>query len=446
MEALSDWSILKAEIEGRTRIEKTRSSESRDFGDVDFVLNKTDVLVIGSLLSGEKKLKELREEAGRSRVSVYMSLKKLKRFSIIEEEKNVVKLREDMIPKALRNLYSSGFDFDSLVGERLLVLNSLLGWKSIEQIAVECNISQPAVYKYLQELRIFLDKKGRLYKIKDDEHKLKELLYSVKECMKAYPYVIQSWSSPVGSILKTKKRIDGSLTAFSRFRDFGVNYSSEYFYYFVPKRELSVGEIFVHSLKCADSSNYSIVQEFYLRNSGLIDNFIVDELAMHFDVVDSWLNLQSKVADLLEKEGKLCSMDLSYLSPENVFFSNSISKECGSILKCESILKREKLCWDMLFKEYVIQQKDPDFRWRALISRLQILEKRIGVKIPILKKLNRVYLEKAILSSLHRPKTVDELEAEVGVSGYQLRNTLAGMVGRGLIKKVGEKPIRFMLP
>jgi hypothetical protein len=145
----------------------------------------------------------------------------------------------------------------------------------------------------------------------------------------------------------------------------------------------------------------------------------------------------------LEKEAQVQRMDLNYLSPENVFFSSSIANECGSILKCESILKRETLSWDMLLHEYVIQQKDPSFKWQALLSRFQILEKRAAKKIPIYKKLSKTYLECAITRSLRKPKSVEELRDELRISEYQLRNVLAGMSRKGYVQKVGSKPIRF---
>jgi predicted transcriptional regulator len=439
MAPLDDWNILKSAIEKKAIVKE----KAEDVSGQDFSFNKTDVAVIRSLLADGRSLAELREAAGRSRVSVYLSVKKLRGMSVLEEDAGQVRLKEGPLSSSLRTLEKEGFDLLSLSGERLLVLQSLLEWKTIERAASECGISPPSVYKYLKELKQTVERRGRRYRISVDARSLREFVSMVGGLKENTLPAQMMWSSPEGRLLKTRSRIDGTLTAFSRFREFDVPVSSMYSYYFVPKRELAPEEIFVHSLRCAGEDTHPKVREFYLKNNKRLDTFAIDELAVHFDVADSWLDLQSQVADALEREGSLQRMDLTYLSPENVFFSNSVSKECGSILRCENILRREKLCWDMLFHEYVIQQKDPDFRWQALLSRFTMLEERTGVPIPIAKKLSKVYLEAAIGRALRKPKTVEELRGELGVVEYHLRNTLAGLVKRGLVAKAGERPVRF---
>jgi hypothetical protein len=442
MKPASDWSILKSAIEEKKKADAA-IAHSEDVGR-GFLFNRTDLSVIKSLLSGGMKLADLRAAAGRSRVSVYLSIKKLKASSILEEKDGVTQLVGGDFSDSVRALASEGFVLDSLIGERMLVLESFLEGKSIERVAVECSISSPSVYKYVKELKILLERSDGVYKLREDNPNLRRLASVMKEKRENALETFQIWSSVDGKLLKTKGRLEGALTAFSRFPDYKIPVSSGYDYYFVPKKELEMEEIFVHSIRCAEGEDsYSKVREFFIKNSRLLDVFSIDELSLRFDVADSWLDLQAQVAEMMEKEKMVENMDLNYLSPENIFFSNSIANECGSILKCESVLKRESLCWDMLLREYIIQQKDPNFRWQALLSRFQILERRAAVKIPIYKKLSKTYLESAINHSLKKPKSVEELRDELRIQEYQLRNILAGMSRKGYVQKVGKKPIRF---
>ncbi|MBN2015108.1 MAG: hypothetical protein JW778_08005 [Candidatus Altiarchaeota archaeon] len=442
MESLSDWSILKEAVEKRReRDEKPKEYEKPK----SLILNNTDVLILQRLLvKGGKSLKELREETQRSRVSIYLSIRKLKEFSLVGGENNTVKLKENDIADYLHHLLHEDFSLESIVGERLLVLQSLLDWRSIDQIAVECHISPPSVYKYLKELRPLVDQKHGLFRLKEGRWSLIGFLKTIKDLSESMSKTFQVWSSPEGKLLKTKNSVNGSLTAFSRFNEFDVDYSSEFSYYYVPPKELMIEEIFIHSLKCAEGEEMlSKVCEFYVKNDHRMDLFSVDELALHFDVVDPWLNIQSQIMESVGESKSREEKTTYYYSPENTFLSKSLSSEPCVIVDCEKILKEEKLCWDMLFLEYVKQQRDPNFRWQALIGRLRILEKRSGIRIPILKKLSKAYIENALLKEMREPKTVSQLKNEFSISEYHLRNTLGRMVDDGLIRKIGTKPIKF---
>jgi len=184
--------------------------------------------------------------------------------------------------------------------------------------------------------------------------------------------------------------------------------------------------------------------EFYIKNNDKLDIFKIDELALRFNVADFWLDLQAHIVGTNPKNDDLGGDSPYYSSPENAFLSMSLSNTLGDILKCEEIMKKEELDWEMLFHEYVLQQRYPDFRWKAIISRLQILEERTGIKIPILKKLSNVYLERAIVKAIKEPRTVNELRRELDIPEYRIRNTLSGMVKTGFVQKIETKPLKFI--
>jgi predicted transcriptional regulator len=442
---MGDWDAVRSVIEEkkvRRRVEKP--AETVEAGDV-FTLSKTDLAVIKVLLRrGESSLRDLREAINKSRVSIYLSLRRLKKLSLVDGRAHLVELKKNPLVDYISQLFNEKFRLEKLSGERLPVLQSLLDWKSLDQIAVECGISPPSVYRYLQELKPLIRKSGRRYRIREDKENLIEFLRLVKKQTESGSGMVEIWSSPEGRLLKTTDAVDGSLTAFSRFPEFGVDYSPGYLYYYVPRKKLSVEEIFIHSLCAGGDRTFPKIMEFYMKNNGLIDVFVVDELALRFNVVDSWLDLQARIRDTTAKDKDIEGQEPYYLSPENIFLSSSISNTVGDILECEEIMKKEELSWEMLFHEYVLRQMYSDFSWKAIVSRLQILEQRTGIKIPLLKKLFNIYLERAILIAVEKPKTVNELREELTISEYRIRNALSRMTKKRLIRKIDAKPLKFI--
>ena len=448
MEFIEDWDALRSVIEGKKKVEITK--REREEGEIpkEFMINRTDLAIIKTLLrKGKSSLRDLREDADRSRVSIYLSIKRLKRLSLIEGDR-LIELKKNPLVDSIANLFNQDFSLEKLLGERLLILQSLMDWKEPDQIAVECGMSTPSVYRYLRELRPLIKKSGRAYRVDGHKKSLIEFLKLVKNQIEIGSKTFRVWSSSDGKLLKTIDAIDGSLTAFSRFPEFDVDYSSDYFYYHVPRKELDVEEIFIHSLRFAeddkDDRMLPKIVEFYIKNNDKLDIFKIDELALRFNVADFWLDLQAHIVGTNPKnddpEGDLPY----YSSPEDTFLSRSLSNTLGDILRCEEIMKKEELDWEMLFREYVLRQGYPDFRWNAIISRLQILEQRTGIKIPILKKLSNVYLERAIVKAIKEPKSVNELRTELNIPEYRIRNILTRMVKTGFVQKIETKPLKFV--
>lgn len=442
MKSIADWDALKSVIEEKKRIEEPVEGREIPKG---FMINKTDLAIIKTLLrNGKSSLRDLRKDTHRSRISVYLSIRRLKKLSLIDENKHLIELKKNSLVNVIANLFNENFSFEKLLGERLLVLQSLMDWKGPDQIAVECDISTPSVYRYLRELKSLIKRANKRYKLREGKKGLIELLKLVKDQIEVSSETFQIWSSSDGRLLKTTNAVNGALTAFSRFPEFDVDYSSDYYYYYVPRKELSLEEIFVHSLRCAeDDKMLSKIKEFYIKNDERMDIFSIDELVLRFNVVDPWLDLEAYIMDMMARKDNSEDSELYYLSPENTFLSKSLSNTLGDTLECEEIMKKEELSWEMLFHEYVLQQRYPDFRWKAIISRLQILEQRTGIKIPIINKLSNIYLERVILKAIKEPMTVNELRRELNISEYRIRNTLSRMVKKGFIQRIETKPLKF---
>ncbi len=456
----NDWNVLKAAIEEKKELEEGREEpyfEEEPINICDscevenppdcLTFNKTDLAVLNSLIqNSSRSLKDLRADSGKSRVSVYLSIKKLRESSLIEDEQSIISLSENPVSVALRKLSAEGFDITLLTGERLLLLQSLKSEKTIDQLAVECEMSVPSVYKYINELRPILSDSEKKYLIDKKQESLMGFLDVVADELSEDSVSVCMWSWPEGKIIKSEKPLEGSLTAFSRFSEFGVDYSPNCLYYHVPKKNLSIEDVFVHAMRCVEGPEMdSAVYSFYLKNREHMDIFLLDELSLYFEVFDVWLGLQAKFLD--------SSQDMSFgnlkhavsAEPEEVMFSKSLSSDPGSILICERVLMKEKLDWEKLFSKYMELAGDTGLRWQALINRFDIIEKRTNSKIPIKKKLFKTYLEADLLGFLREPRSVVEMKKKFLIPEYHLRNTLTSMSSRGAIKKLDTKPIKFMV-
>ena len=64
--------------------------------------------------------------------------------------------------------------------------------------------------------------------------------------------LIRSYENSV--LFKSLKQQDATPTSFSAYEDYGIKLGLRDHYYTLPKRELSIGEIFIHSLDSAKTT------------------------------------------------------------------------------------------------------------------------------------------------------------------------------------------------
>ncbi|MBN1234490.1 MAG: hypothetical protein JW999_00395 [Methanotrichaceae archaeon] len=79
------------------------------------------------------------------------------------------------------------------------------------------------------------------------------------------PLLIRSYENSV--LFRSLKPQDATLTSFSAYNEYGIKLGLRDYYYTLPKRELSIQEIFIHSLDCAEDYRQRLFCVlFYLRN------------------------------------------------------------------------------------------------------------------------------------------------------------------------------------
>ena len=171
-----------------------------------------------------------------------------------------------------------------LSGRRVELLSRLDSQpKSLETLAGVTGISNDTVYYYLQGLRplgiVSRSMQGKAYlysfnyviwpELMDFVTALRE--FQVLRLVPREALLIKSYENSV--LFKSLKQQDATLTSFSAYAEFGIKLGLRDHYYTLPKRELSIGEIFIHSLDSAEDYRQRLFCVlFYLKNrDGLKD-------------------------------------------------------------------------------------------------------------------------------------------------------------------------------
>jgi DNA-binding HxlR family transcriptional regulator len=189
-----------------------------------------------------------------------------------------------------------------LGGAREKVLLALLtGPLEIHELHRRTGLAQSTLYQALRILSSLgaVRKEKQKYSLADDSDlkSFLQLLRIEKTMRDVEPYATVLYSD--GFRLKRVPaglRAKGSLTAFSLFPRYGVNYASPHNYYLEPPKEITAEEVLVHALVCSETkSERTLCAVFYLKNLGILDRRKLRELARAFGILPLLAEMESYV-------------------------------------------------------------------------------------------------------------------------------------------------------
>jgi len=253
------------------------------------------------LVSGTLTIRELASSMGLSYPRAAAIARELIREGYCEKAGGRVVMAPNAKGSLLKGL-ADRYDLETLLGgssERLLLpLSKPL---SLEELRRKTGLAQSTTYQTLRRLMALgvVRKLDGLYALTDDPD-LKAflgLLEREREAAGLEPYAILIRSN--GFKLKkvpAGKQARGSLTAFSLFGRYGVEYTSPHDYYFEPAREVSIEAVLVHALAASEGkAEGTMCAVFYLKNLDKIDPAKVKSLARKFGVLSLWVDLQNYI-------------------------------------------------------------------------------------------------------------------------------------------------------
>ncbi|HIH54326.1 TPA: hypothetical protein HA371_00560 [Candidatus Woesearchaeota archaeon] len=252
---------------------------------------KTELLVLKNL---GKSINEIIVDVGKSKSQVYRAVSSLKKKDAIGEGKTLLPKHSHIL--LLVNILKKNSRLVNILNDSAIdFLVCLDKPRAVSEVSGLIGVKNITLYKIIEKLRRFniLRKENSKYSINPLFNEFVELT----ESMHTYSMNVDE-RIPLGSriYLKNQKEIlfsnksilDASITAFSRYNDFGITVITKDTYYYMPKKVLGIKEIFIHSLYVAEKEKSSIilVALFYLRNkrklSG-IRHFVLDSLRKIFN-------------------------------------------------------------------------------------------------------------------------------------------------------------------
>ncbi len=246
-------------------------------------LSRNQLRIIHLIGDGEKDVNRLATALNRSKSQVYRTIKKLQKDGILLLQSG----RVELIPKTHINLLVRILvDYPNLVdllsGSSIPILAEFLEPRAVNEVVLRTGIKKDTVYNCIRDLQDV-----SILRKEDDGYCLNQELWgSLGEFMAEYrryedsidprvkPESTIYFKNDEEIVFSSRSSEDASITGFSAYKDYGIKILTTKHYYTLPRRNLDVKEVFMHSLyiteKEHDIRNLIFIALFYLKNKDKI--------------------------------------------------------------------------------------------------------------------------------------------------------------------------------
>ncbi|NYT01245.1 MAG: helix-turn-helix domain-containing protein [Methanosarcinales archaeon] len=215
---------------------------------------------------------------------------------MLERDGKYIAMARTTAAEAFKKLYFAhrASPFPLLLADRRVDLLALIEdqQKMVEMLEKESGIPRKTIYRYLKDFirlgAVKRTKQGRSYlyslneiiwpEIKGFAAALQE--YQALRLIPREALLIKSYRDNV--LFKSIRPQDATFTSFSAYKEYGIELSLRDNYYTLPKRELSIQEVFIHSLDSAwEAFQKLFCVLFYLKNRDkleAIDHPMVEDI------------------------------------------------------------------------------------------------------------------------------------------------------------------------
>lgn len=220
-------------------------------------LTKTELKVLEQVTRGNNKIEDIAQNIHRSKSQIYRAQQNLSNHRFLQLNNGILKAQRTIYSSLIINLLSAYPNLIQLFSDSgLKILVSILEPKSIDEIMEDTNLKRSTIYK---KLRIGLN----ISAITKDEKKfiLNEKIWpDLKEYIEEYKRFEETIDKrvPVNSIIYNKNEneilfsnksdLTATLTAFSRYEEYGIKILLPTHFYYLPNKELSKEKILLHSI------------------------------------------------------------------------------------------------------------------------------------------------------------------------------------------------------
>ena len=200
---------------------------------------------------------------------------------------------------------ASKFDVEKLLHDsNEMVFQNLAEPKTVNNIQGLTGLSLRTVQRAISELEsigaVRRDESGRvsLNKVYEPLYLFAEYLRTESEKKDVEPYAEIIYQDRARTLKKVPKgkRVDGELTGFSLFADYGVEYHTTHDYYIEQDTPLQLAEALIHAVLAAgkeqDKHGILMTMIFYLTNKQRLDPLTLRQIAREYKISDVWVDIE----------------------------------------------------------------------------------------------------------------------------------------------------------
>lgn len=248
------------------------------------------------MIKDEWSIVELMKTSKQSSRAVYSTLRALASLGILSLTRGKIHLLYSPSRFAFQELVVGGFDANIFDRWGIHALVFLLRPHNTQELSLELGLSYSQTKQVLNRLSGFLVKTNSTYQVSEKSH-LRTFLNQAKLVLDKGSF----WKGNGVSLFKIplESTIKGTLTGFSRFKDFSVAIDSPVQYVIQPEQQLKAEQILVHAIKFSESKNdMALCTIFYLKNKPMMSVELIESEARRVDAQNLWNDMATWLEDL----------------------------------------------------------------------------------------------------------------------------------------------------
>ncbi len=242
-------------------------------------LSRSELEVLRQIALGDRNIASIAKTLHRSKVQIYRCGQSLIKKEILTLKRGYYEpKRAAYISILLELLRSSPALVEPLSGSGIDFLTILSEPKTLKELMEESNLKRTMVFKKIKQAKSIslLLKTDDRYKL---NHKIWQRLIDFLQELKKHeemtdPRVIPSsliyHKTKEEIIFSNREELDATQTAFSRYNEYRIKLMLTTYYYYLPKKKLTLQDIFWHSLLITEKDphymNIIFVALFYAKH------------------------------------------------------------------------------------------------------------------------------------------------------------------------------------
>ncbi len=261
-------------------------------------MREGEISLLLALVEGSGRLTNLAKSLRLSVSYASKIVSNLEARGFVRREGRIIQLSQNSKSELLKQL-SGMFDlYRLLAGRNEEVLIALLTSSTVSELINSTRLSYETLRRSLNGLESIgaVSRLDNAYSIVDPQIRfLIEMLQldNLSERVETYSQILWSKGELIIKRVPKGRKATGTLTAFSRFSEFGVEVRTPYDYYISPETSLGPEEVLIHALRVAQGSGeLTLCGIFYLKNKTKLNERKLEALVLRFGLSERWAEMK----------------------------------------------------------------------------------------------------------------------------------------------------------